>query len=287
MNRTAVLSTRFCHAPSCGSVKVADASSSDCGSQPRKCEDLRGRVGGFRARHRVARQELEVVLLGGMVGAQAEQARHGLGAEAGRNREAGCAGAVAEGGRRVGELERAHEPCVELGHGDRGRGARCGARRLLGQAGHERGELALGQGVGCAERGDGLRHQPVGHDVADRGLRPGRRRAGGLRARGLSGVADLPCQGGRRRRAAHSRRRGPGSGSSVVRIVRVPLARFRLGAVDAEIRPEPQAEERDAILRAVEEQLHGDARPPPTGAPGGSSGIRENLADGALEDEPF
>ena len=36
MNRTAVLSTRFCQAPSWGSVKVAAASRAYCGSQPLK-----------------------------------------------------------------------------------------------------------------------------------------------------------------------------------------------------------------------------------------------------------
>jgi hypothetical protein len=54
--------------------------------------------------------------------------------------------------------------------------------------------------------------------------------------------------------------------------------------VDAEIRPEPQADERDAILRAVEEQLARDPRPPSHGSLWREQGIRENLDDGALEE---
>jgi hypothetical protein len=56
--------------------------------------------------------------------------------------------------------------------------------------------------------------------------------------------------------------------------------------VDAEITPEPQAEERDAILRAVEEQLARDPRPPSGRSSWREQGIRENLDDGAVEDEP-
>jgi hypothetical protein len=52
--------------------------------------------------------------------------------------------------------------------------------------------------------------------------------------------------------------------------------------VDAEIRPEPQAEERGAILRAVEEQL---ARDPRDRSSWREQGIRENLDDGAVEEE--
>lgn len=54
--------------------------------------------------------------------------------------------------------------------------------------------------------------------------------------------------------------------------------------MDAEIRPEPQADERDAILRAVEEQLARDPRPPSHRSPWREQGIRENLDDGALEE---
>jgi hypothetical protein len=56
--------------------------------------------------------------------------------------------------------------------------------------------------------------------------------------------------------------------------------------VDAEITPEPQAEERDAILRAVEEQLARDPRPPSDRSSWREQGIRENLDNGALEEEP-
>jgi hypothetical protein len=56
--------------------------------------------------------------------------------------------------------------------------------------------------------------------------------------------------------------------------------------VDAEIRPEPQAEERGAILRAVEEQLARDPRPPSERSSWREQGIRDNLDDGALEEEP-
>jgi hypothetical protein len=51
--------------------------------------------------------------------------------------------------------------------------------------------------------------------------------------------------------------------------------------VDAEIWPEPQAEERDAILRAVEEQLARDSR---HRSPWREQGVRENLDDGVLEE---
>jgi hypothetical protein len=54
--------------------------------------------------------------------------------------------------------------------------------------------------------------------------------------------------------------------------------------VDAEIRPEPQADERDAILHAVEEQLAHDPRPPSQRSPWREQGIRENLDDGAVEE---
>jgi hypothetical protein len=54
--------------------------------------------------------------------------------------------------------------------------------------------------------------------------------------------------------------------------------------VDAEIRPEPQADERDAILRAVEEQLARDSRPPSHRSHWREQGVRENLDDGVLEE---
>jgi hypothetical protein len=60
---------------------------------------------------------------------------------------------------------------------------------------------------------------------------------------------------------------------------------FRLSVVDAEIRPEPQIEEREAILRAVEELLARDPRPPSHRSPWREQGIHENVDENAL-DEP-
>jgi hypothetical protein len=54
--------------------------------------------------------------------------------------------------------------------------------------------------------------------------------------------------------------------------------------MDAEIRPEPQIDERDAILRAVEEQLARDPRPLAHRSLWREQGIRENADDGALEE---
>jgi hypothetical protein len=54
--------------------------------------------------------------------------------------------------------------------------------------------------------------------------------------------------------------------------------------VDAEIRPEPRAEERDAILRAVEEQLARNPCLPSDRSSWREQGIRENLDDGAVEE---
>jgi hypothetical protein len=56
--------------------------------------------------------------------------------------------------------------------------------------------------------------------------------------------------------------------------------------VDAEIRPEPTAEERDAILRALEEQVARDHRPPAYRSAWRDQGIREN-ADDADPEDPF
>src|SRR5438067_10914515 len=77
-------------------------------------EDLGDGVGGLGARDRRRREELEVVLLGRVVEAEAEQAGDRLAAEAGRNREAGRPGARDESGRGVGEADRAQQPRVEL-----------------------------------------------------------------------------------------------------------------------------------------------------------------------------
>jgi hypothetical protein len=54
--------------------------------------------------------------------------------------------------------------------------------------------------------------------------------------------------------------------------------------MDAEIRPEPPGEEREAILRAVEELLTGDQRPPAQRSAWRERGIRENAEDGEIEE---
>ncbi|MDQ2909984.1 MAG: hypothetical protein M3R39_03065 [Actinomycetota bacterium] len=54
--------------------------------------------------------------------------------------------------------------------------------------------------------------------------------------------------------------------------------------MDAEVRPEPHGEERDAILRAVEEQLARDPRPLAYRSGWREQGIRENAGDDALEE---
>ena len=56
-------------------------------------EDLRRRVGGLGAARRVGRPQLERVVRGGVVEAEAEEAGDDLGAEAARNLEARGAGA--------------------------------------------------------------------------------------------------------------------------------------------------------------------------------------------------
>jgi hypothetical protein len=61
---------------------------------------------------------------------------------------------------------------------------------------------------------------------------------------------------------------------------------FRVLVVDAEIRPEPTAEERDVILRALEEQVARDPRPPAYRSAWRDQGIREN-ADDADPEDPF
>ena len=55
--------------------------------------------------------------------------------------------------------------------------------------------------------------------------------------------------------------------------------------MDAEIRPEPAGEEREAILRAVEDLLPRDPRPPAHRSAWREQGIREN-ADGGEIEEP-
>jgi hypothetical protein len=54
--------------------------------------------------------------------------------------------------------------------------------------------------------------------------------------------------------------------------------------VDGEIRPEPPAEEREAILHAVEELLTRDLRPPVQRSAWREQGIRENADDGELQE---
>jgi hypothetical protein len=59
---------------------------------------------------------------------------------------------------------------------------------------------------------------------------------------------------------------------------------FRLRVVEAEIRPEPHGQERDAILLAVEELRARDPRPLAYGSAWRDQGIRENAEDGAPEE---
>jgi hypothetical protein len=54
--------------------------------------------------------------------------------------------------------------------------------------------------------------------------------------------------------------------------------------MDAEIRPEPPAEEREAILRAVEDLLTRDPRPSTYRSAWREQGIRENADDGEVEE---
>lgn len=54
--------------------------------------------------------------------------------------------------------------------------------------------------------------------------------------------------------------------------------------MDAEIRPKPPGEEREAILRAVEELLARDPRPPAYRSGWRELGIRENADDGSSEE---
>jgi hypothetical protein len=54
--------------------------------------------------------------------------------------------------------------------------------------------------------------------------------------------------------------------------------------VDVEIRPEPPADQREAILRTVEELLACDPHPPALRSAWREQGIRENAGDGELEE---
>jgi hypothetical protein len=54
--------------------------------------------------------------------------------------------------------------------------------------------------------------------------------------------------------------------------------------MDAEITPEPPVDERDAILRAVEEQRARDPSPLAHRSLWREQGVRENVDDGALEE---
>jgi acyl-CoA reductase-like NAD-dependent aldehyde dehydrogenase len=54
--------------------------------------------------------------------------------------------------------------------------------------------------------------------------------------------------------------------------------------MDAEIRPEPPAEEREAILRAAEDLLTRDPRPLAYRSAWREQGIRENADDGEVEE---
>ena len=51
-----------------------------------------------------------------------------------------------------------------------------------------------------------------------------------------------------------------------------------------EIRPEPYGEEREAILRVIEEQLARDSRPPAYRSAWREQGIHENVDDGTDEE---
>lgn len=54
--------------------------------------------------------------------------------------------------------------------------------------------------------------------------------------------------------------------------------------MDAEIRPEPSGEEREAILRAVEDLLKRDPRPAAHRSAWREQGIRENADDDEIEE---
>jgi hypothetical protein len=54
--------------------------------------------------------------------------------------------------------------------------------------------------------------------------------------------------------------------------------------MEGEIRPKPPGDEREAILRAVEELLTRDQRPPAHQSAWREQGIRENANDGELEE---
>src|SRR5215210_6499496 len=242
-----------------------------------EAQDPRDRVGGLCARHGLGGKELEVVLPGGVVRAQAEQPGDRLGAEARRGDEARRSAAVAERLRCVPQTEDADEARVELR--DRNRGGRVGGdgRRLLRQARDEPRELALRERVVRAERRLRLGHQTTADDVPDLGLRPRRRgRVRGFRApAGAAEVAARAGEGGRHgeqgaaeedggERAAH-----PPFVSSRRRLA------FRLRPVDVQIRPEP--EERDAILAAVEALLKRDPAPAAYTSGWRTRGVRENV----------
>jgi hypothetical protein len=59
---------------------------------------------------------------------------------------------------------------------------------------------------------------------------------------------------------------------------------FRLPGMEGQIRPEPAGEEREAILRAVEDLLTRDPRPPAHRSAWWEQGIRENADDGEIEE---
>src|SRR5581483_7395930 len=80
--------------------------------------DLGRRVRRLRARRRVVREQLEVVLARGMVDAQAHEARGDLGAEAPRDVEPGRARAARELGRgrvEADAVDAAAAPCGTFG----------------------------------------------------------------------------------------------------------------------------------------------------------------------------
>ena len=155
-----------------------------------EAQHLRDRVRRFRARHGTAREKLEVVVLRRVVRAQAEEAGNGLGAETGRDAQPGITCAREDGRGGIRQLQRLHEPRIELRHGDGGSRV-CGRLDgLLRQAGDESGELALREQIVGAEGRNALRHQLVGDDQLDLGLRPGLRGQTGALLAHAAAVAD-------------------------------------------------------------------------------------------------
>ena len=154
-----------------------------------EAQHLGHRIRRFRPRHGVVREELEVVVLRRVVRAEAEKAGNCLGAEPGGDAQAGIPGAREHRRGCIRELQSLDQTRVELRDRDRCTGVCGGPDGLLGQAGDQHSELALGERVVGTEGRNGPRHQLVGDDQLDLGLRPGLRgHAGALLSR--AAVAD-------------------------------------------------------------------------------------------------